>query len=108
MSRYRVIVLRRAERDIDEAVDYIAERAPLAAKRWLAGFNKELQSLATHPERWGLAPENGLLGLQIRQLIYRAKSGSASRALFVIAGDQVRVLRIRRPGEDVLSEDELF
>lgn len=79
-NRYRLIVVRRAEWDLDAAVDYIAERAPLAAKRWLAGFNKELQSLETNPYRWGLAPETGLLGLEIRQLVYRAKSGSASRA----------------------------
>lgn len=108
-NRYRLVVLRRAERDLDAAVDYIAERAPLAARRWLAGFNKELQSLEHNPQRCGLAPETGLLGLEVRQLIYRAKSGSASRAIFTIAGDEVRVLRIMRPGQSNLtSEDDLM
>lgn len=48
-------------------------------------------------------------GLEVRQLIYRAKSGSASRAIFTIAGDEVRILRIMRPGQSNLtSEDDLM
>jgi plasmid stabilization system protein ParE len=100
--------LTQAKADLRNALHYLAGFAPVAAQRWADGFEDAIASLATNPERWGLAPESGLMGLEIRQLIYRAKSGSASRALFVVADDEVRVLRIRRPGEKLLSEDDLL
>jgi plasmid stabilization system protein ParE len=108
MRKLKVLILRRADQDLRDAALYLARFAPQAARRWADGFEEAIASLDTNPERWGLAPETGLAGLEIRQLIYRSKSGKASRALFVIANDQVRVLRVRRPGEPILREDELF
>jgi len=108
MIKRKVLILRRAKEDLRKALKYLASFAPQAAQRWADGLQDAIEELATNAERWGVAPETGLLGLQIRQLIYRAKSGSATRALFVIAGDQVRVLRIRRPGQpNLTSADDL-
>ena len=105
----KVLILRRAEEDLRKGLKYLAPFAPQAAQRWADGFQDAIEELAINADRWGVAPETGLLGLEIRQLIYRAKSGSASRALFVIAGDQIRVLRIRRPGQpNLTSEDDLI
>jgi hypothetical protein len=47
------------------------------------------------------------LGREIRQFIYRTKSGRANRALFTILGDEVRVLHIRRPGQPLMSPEDL-
>lgn len=107
MTKRKVVMLRRAKEDLLAASLYLAGFAPQTAQRWVDGFEEAIASLSTNPERWGVAPESGLLGLEIRQLIYRAKTGSASRALFVIASDEVRVLRIKRPGEPILEESDL-
>jgi plasmid stabilization system protein ParE len=100
---YKVILLRRAEQDLREATEYIAERAPAAAERWFNEFVVALQTLSENPERCGLAPGNGHFSYQVRQFFYRTRSKYPTRALFTIAGDEVRILMIRRPGQAPVS-----
>ena len=52
------------------------------------------------------APENIAFSYAIRQLIFRPKSGRVFRALFTIAGSEVRVLRIRGAGQDLVQEND--
>jgi plasmid stabilization system protein ParE len=78
---------------------WAADRAPHTAVEWLGRFEAELESLANFPERCALAPENALIEPEIRQLLFGRRQG-AYRALFTIAGDEVRVLHIRRAARD--------
>jgi plasmid stabilization system protein ParE len=103
--KYRVVLRPIAERDLIEAADWIAERAPQGAARWFNGFLERLQALEDNPESYALAQEAAYLSIPLRELLYRTKS-SVSRALFVIVDDEVRVLRIRRPGQDLLQRED--
>jgi plasmid stabilization system protein ParE len=105
--RYQVIIQRRAEQDLWKATAWIAQFAPETAERWCSGFLAALETLTENPMRCGFAPENSYVDYDIRQLVYRTKSRVGNRALFTIIEDQVRVLRIRRPGEDLVWPDEL-
>lgn len=104
--KYRVVLLSRAEADLNEAVDWIAKCSPLAADRWFNRFVEAMLSLEAEPQRCGLAPESFAISDEVRQLIYRPKSGRVFRALFVIVGDEVRVLRIRGAGQDLLADED--
>ena len=95
-----------AKHDLKQAVEYIAEHAPLAAQRWLKGFLAAVKSLKTNPEQWPLAKESESLGIVLREWYFRTKS-SATRAVFIIVDKEVRVLRVRRPGQDLLRETDL-
>jgi plasmid stabilization system protein ParE len=103
---YRVVLQPEAKRDLREATEYIAEFAPQAAERWTRGFLEAVQSLATRPEQWPLAEEAPYVGVSLREWCYRTKS-SVTRALFLIVDDEVRVLRIRRPGQALLRQEDL-
>ena len=105
--RYDVVILRRAERELNAAADQIARQAPEAADRWFNGFIEALLTLEKNPERCSLAPEGSLFPCVVRQLFYRTKSRYPTRALFTIAGREVRILMIRRPGQDLVGEREL-
>jgi plasmid stabilization system protein ParE len=61
--KYRVVLRPTAERDLDEAADWIAKRAPQGSVRWFNGFIDAIQSLDTMPERYGMAPEARRLGI---------------------------------------------
>ena len=105
--KYQVIVTAAAKQDLRNAYLWAAERAPLTAARWLHRLEAELQTLADYPERFQLAPENGLVESEIRQLIF-GRRRSAYRALFTIVGDQVQVLHIRRAARDWATPDDLI
>ena len=72
---YQVVVLRRAEQELNAAADWIAEYSPDAAARWFNSFVDSLLSLEKNPNRCGLAPENVASSYELRQLIYRPRQG---------------------------------
>src|SRR3954452_19005973 len=98
--RFEVLLTERARRDLEDARRFIAQHAPEAAERWYFGFLKALLELEKKPESRPLAAENADFPFELREFLYRMRSGRVSRALFTIVRDQVRVLAIRRPGQD--------
>jgi len=106
MKKYRLIIQPPAFDDLDEAYQWISARAPEAAGRWFSGFVEALNSLTTSPDRCGLASENDAVEPEIRQLLYGRRRG-VYRVLFVITGDEVRVLHIRHAARGTMAAEEL-
>lgn len=104
---YDLVFSDRAKRDLNAATDAIAELAPETAERWFNGFVGALETLTRDAAIFALAPESNYCSIEVRQFIYRAKSRRANRALFTIRGATVIILTIRRPGQDLLTEEEL-
>jgi plasmid stabilization system protein ParE len=104
--KYSVVVTAAAKQNLRTAYLWAAERAPQTALAWFDRFEAELNSLESFPERCALAPENNLVEAEIRQLIYGRRQG-AYRALFTIAGGEVRVLHIRRSVRQWATADDL-
>jgi len=104
--KYRVVTQRLAEDDLEEYYLWAARQAPETAARWLNHFHAELQTLADNPQRCSLAPENGKVTREIRQLLF-GKRPNIYRAIFTIDSDTVRVLRIRRSSRRFLTKREL-
>jgi len=104
--KYRVVVQRLALEDLEESYLWAARHAPETAARWLSRFQIALESLEHNPERFSLAPENGKVRREIRQLLY-GRRPNVYRAAFTIEGDTLRVLRIRRAARRWLTKKEL-
>ncbi len=102
----QVIIQRLAENDLEEYYLWAARHAPETAARWLNHFHAELQTLAENPQRCPLAPENGKVTREIRQLLF-GRRPNVYRAIFTIDGNTVRVLRIRRASRRFLTKREL-
>ena len=103
MKRHEVIILPSAERDIEEAYAWLAERNEEAAIRWYNRLLKAICSLETLPERCPLAPETHILKKEIRQILHGQKQHKY-RILFDIKNDQVRVLHVRHGARLALGE----
>lgn len=99
--RHQVRILRRARNDLDQITAYIAERSPQGVAR----FEEAMQTLGQDPLGSPLAPEAEEIGEAVRQIRFRTRAARTYRALFLIAGDEVRVLRIRGAGHPVTPED---
>jgi plasmid stabilization system protein ParE len=100
---YEVVVTAAAKQDLRSAYLWAAERAPNPAALWLQRLEAELQTQASFPERFQLAPENALVDPEIHQLIfgrrqgaYRASPSSAIRFRYYIFGEQPAIGLSRR------------
>jgi len=104
---YDLVYTERAIRELNAAADYVAQFAPETAERWFNGFVAVLETLRRDAMIYGPAPESDFCSVDVRQFIYRTKSRRANRALYTIRQTSVYILTIRRPGQDLLTEDEL-
>ncbi len=104
---FDLIYTERAKCDLNAATDFIAERAPETAERWFEGFVAALETLRHNARIYSLAPESARCSIEVRQFLYRTKSRRVNRALYTIRGSTVVILAIRRPGQDLLTDEEL-
>src|SRR5262245_26419473 len=103
---YEVRLQPLAERDLEDAYLWAASHAPQTASQWLGRFREALASLGTNPERCGAAVEALKLKRPLRQLVFGRKP-SVYRAVFMIDGPIVRVVRIRRASRRSLRPQDL-
>ena len=100
-------ILPRAERDVQAIFDYIFPRSEDGAIRWWNAFEEAAQAVPKNPERYGFAPENNLSEFDVRQFLFKTPQGRMYRGVFVVVDSQVRVLRVRGPGQAKLRSDEM-
>lgn len=103
---YHIETTRQAKADRSSIFDYIAERSPDGALRWLAAYEQAVESLLENPHR-GFAPENQDHAEEIRQLLFKTRHGLQYRLLFFIRGDTVYILHVRAPGQTLLDPGDL-
>jgi plasmid stabilization system protein ParE len=106
MSR-RVTVLASAEADVDEILHWLAERSPSGADAWYRALAKKLDELATDADRYGIATEFRRLNPAIRQAFFKTRRGHRYRIVFLIVEPEVRILRVRGPGQKPLRGKDI-
>jgi len=99
---YRVEIALRALVEIDEVFAYIAADSPERATAFYRGLLSAVGSLATFPDRCGLAPENDATDFEVRQRLY-----GSYRILFTIGDGVVNVLRVRHAARRSLTARDL-
>jgi plasmid stabilization system protein ParE len=95
-----------AERDVDEILAWLVERAPLTAARWHGALLKKVQSLESNPHRYPLAVEAERLKIGLREMHF-GRRRNVFRILFTIDGEVVTVHHIRRGSRDWLKRGDL-
>jgi plasmid stabilization system protein ParE len=92
---FRVELTERAQRDIAILFDWLQrEQAGEAGARWFNGLRAAIDSLATLPGRYPIAPESRRSPVEIRQLLY-GRPSHVYRILFSVEQQVVHVLHIR-------------
>lgn len=102
-----LVILPRAERDAQSIFAWISERSPDGAVRWWNAFEEAAVGITGNPARYGLAPEDGLVIPELRQFLFRTRRGRTYRRVFTVVGDEIRIVRVRGPGQPPLEPDEL-
>ena len=97
----------RAEKDAQHIFEWIRERSPDGAVRWWRAFEEAAKKASRSPLTHGLAPENGDVPYELRQFLFKTRRGRTYRGVFVVVEDEVRVLRVRGPGQPPLDSLEM-
>jgi plasmid stabilization system protein ParE len=105
---FRVVVLPRAESDIERNAKWWADHhSPEQATHWLFSVRDQLQTLQKFPESHSLSQENDEFDYEIRDKLVGLGSRPRYRAIFTIRGDEVFVLTVRAAEEDRLAPDDI-
>ena len=107
MTTYRVSVLGRAERDADAIARWLSKRSPWGATRWLLAYDSAKEKLSRDPLAYGLAPEDSRVDFELRQIFFKTSRGKRYPAVFTVAADEVRILRVRGPHQQLLRRKDL-
>jgi plasmid stabilization system protein ParE len=105
---FRVTILARANLDVESIFRWISQRAPLGAARWYTAFQRAINDLETNPLAYEVAPESPRFDREIRHRMFRTRRGRVYRILFVVSDDEVRVLRIRGPGQTPFTRNDVL
>lgn len=100
---WNVIMTSRAKGEVESIYDYIAERSPDGAVRWLRAFQRARDELAEQAERFGSASESDTLQPELRQRFFSTKRGNRYRIVFKIVGADVFVLHVRGQGQNLID-----
>jgi plasmid stabilization system protein ParE len=104
---YRLEIHPRAERDAQRIFDWLAARSPAGANRWWTAFRDAAARVLAQPNGYGLAPEAEQVEYELRQFLFKTRRGNTYRGLFVVVDVEVRLLRVRGPGQPPVEADEL-
>ena len=104
---YRVHILQQAALDFEEIIAWLAGRSPQGAARLMASFDDAVERLGRNPYASPVAAESEDLGIEVRHILFRTRAGRTYRAVFLIEGDEVRILRVRAPGHRPLRRGDL-
>jgi plasmid stabilization system protein ParE len=105
--RFNVHLLWRAERDLDHIATWLYDRSPDGAAAWHQAWKNTVKLLEDSANGYGVAPENEDQELEIGQIMFHTRHGRNYRALYTIRGQDVFVMHIRAPGQDIVAADEL-
>jgi plasmid stabilization system protein ParE len=105
---YHVKVVRRAREDIQHILDWLTPRSSEGAQRWLAALDQAKSTLVTSPVVFGLAAEGIALDREVRERFFKTRRGRVYRLMFIVVGDEVRILRVRGPGQPPVSSGDII
>ncbi len=105
---YSVRLLPVAKADRRRIFYYIEERSLRGAESWELAYEASLVRLEASPYSCGLAPETDHFNFDLRQLLFRTRSGLTYRLLFRVDDDRVTIYRVLGPGQPPLSSEDIF
>jgi plasmid stabilization system protein ParE len=95
-----------AQTELEEAYEWIRERAPIAAQKWLEELIAKIEKLADNPKAHPPAPESGRFQREIRLMPFR-KRRSQFRIYYSVERARIVILSVRRSFRKPLEEDDL-
>jgi len=97
-----VYLTRQAEADLDSILTWLESRSPSGAANWLKALEMTLHWLEERAAICPPAPEGDHFEEPVQERLFKTKRRRYYRLLFVLTANQVRILHIRGPGQDLI------
>ena len=105
---HRVIIKRKAQRDLDESLVWWSRHGKAAAAEWRERFVTNVIATLEHdPNRFPAAEEAAEVGLDLRVMLY-GRRRQVYRVLFTIEENIVSIHRVRHAAQDWLKEGDVY
>jgi plasmid stabilization system protein ParE len=104
---YRLVIVEPAEIDVNQIYGYLLPRSPQGAYSWYRAFQACLERITLQPLACSIAPENAEFEFEIRQALFKTKHGTPYRCVFTVVAGEVRILRVRGPGQAPLKTSDI-
>ncbi len=104
---FQVRLLTRAQGDADQIYLWLRERSPQGAASWYSALLRKIDDLAVTAMACSVAPEASRLDIELRQAFFKTRRGRTYRLLFVFVGSEVRILRVRGPGQRPVTRSDV-
>jgi plasmid stabilization system protein ParE len=102
-----VRILSRAQADVDRIYLWLRRRSPAGAAAWYAALLHTLHELGGNAAVYSIAPEAQSLCIDLQQTFFKTRRGRTYRLLFVVRAEEIRVLRVRGPGQRPVTPRDL-
>jgi len=96
-----------ADADAERIAEYIGEHSFDGMLRWLDAYEAAQTRIVSNPLLCSSAHEEPIIGRGLRQALFKTPSGNHYRAVFIIDGNQVTILRVRGKGQKPLCDKDL-
>ena len=100
-------ILSHAHRDFSEIVGWLSNNSVDGANRWVDAFDAALATIGETPFAQPLAAEAEFVKTEIRQILFHTRRGRNYRIVFAVFDDEIRIVRVRAPGQDLLIREDL-
>ena len=105
--KYQIGLQVRAESDSNRIYLWLRSRSETGAGSWFTALLKRLNRLESDAPNCPRARESDRFTDDLREAYFKTRSGKRYRIIFTIMGSEVRVLRIRAPGQKLLRNEDL-
>ena len=106
MTTFSVRVVAAAQQDADAIFAWITSHSPEALRRCTLHFSWPPVVVAIEPFRHAAVPEAATVSADVRQRLFRTRRGRLYRLLYVVVESEVRILRVRGPGQPELAQTD--
>ena len=98
----------KASADASRIFDWLRRRSPQGATRWYDALFAAFGRIIESPESYPVAPEvPPRWNRSIRQALFKTARGKCYRILFELTETEIRILRVRGPGQPPLRRRDL-
>ena len=104
---YQVGLQVRAETDSNRIYLWLRSRSATGAGSWFAALLRRLKNLESDAPNCPRAKEADRFADDLRKTYFKTRHGRRYRIVFTIIGTEIRVLRIRAPGQRLLRDGGL-
>ena len=104
---FRVVTTSEADSDVASIWLFINSHSPQGAAAWLDAYDLATEKVAVNADSCPLTEEYERFDVEVRETSFKTRRGKRYRLVFTIAGNEIRILRVRGPGQSAINPNDI-